>query len=129
MLWFMSLFVPMYSFGQHRFSRDVVVKTDTTYECNNMRYESTVIRPNIDSGMILRIDDNPFRVSFISEMKNNYNNGIFLLFYPLSGMPKEKGMFINGDEDGEWFYWNEKGTLIMKKIWRKGKVLKTIKYK
>jgi len=115
--------------AQERYQRQVIIKSDTTYDINNLRYESTVVEPNVKDGMIIYVVDNPFRVSVISEKKDNYGNGVFLSFYEKSGMPQEKGTLLNGTEDGEWFYWNEKGKLTTRKIWKKGKVLKTIRYK
>lgn len=118
-----------FSEAQESFQREVIIKSDTTYEVNNMRYSSEIVETFLKEGLRLFVLDSPYRVSLISQKKDGYNNGIFLIFYYKTNMPREKGTYINGEEDGEWFYWNEKGVLLMKKIWKKGKVIKIIKYK
>jgi antitoxin component YwqK of YwqJK toxin-antitoxin module len=123
------LFVQLSGFAQEGGLKNIIIKYDTTYEKNNMHKGTNIGDVYVDKGLVLYVYDGPYLVEIIAEKKDNYNNGIYLSFYIPSNMPKEKGMFVNGYEDGEWFYWNEKGKLTMKKIWKKGKVLKTIKYK
>lgn len=122
-------FVQLSGFAQEGGLKNVIIKYDTTYEKNNMHKGTNIGDVYVDRGLVLYVYDGPYLVEIIAEKKDNYNNGIYLSFYIPSNMPKEKGMFVNGDEDGEWFYWNEKGVLVIKKIWKKGKVIKTIKYK
>ena len=79
--------------------------------------------------MKIILSDPPFRIAMITEKKNNIDNGISIMFYPRTNMPQEKGNYLDGDKDGEWFYWNTSGVLIKKEVWRKGKLLKRIKMK
>jgi len=122
-------FVYFKSYSQEGGLKNVIIKYDTTYERNNMHKGTDIGDVYVDKGLKLYVYDDPYLISQIVEKKDNQDNGIYLSFYIPSNMPKEKGFFINGYEDGEWFYWNEQGRLTMKKIWKKGKVLKTIKYK
>lgn len=123
-------FLPFTSLiAQESYQREVIIKIDTTYEVNNMRYTSEIVETTaIKEGLRLYVLDSPYRVTLISQKKDGYNSGIFLSFYVRTNMPREKGIYRDGDKDGEWFYWNEQGALTMKKIWKKGKLLKTVKY-
>jgi antitoxin component YwqK of YwqJK toxin-antitoxin module len=121
--------IPAAASAQQEGNREVIVTIDTTYECNDMRKKSEIVETYIKEGIKILVFDNPYSIGYISEKKNNVSNGLSFTFYLGTNMPKEKGMYINGEEEGEWFYWNEKGVLTMKKIWKKGKILKTIKYK
>jgi antitoxin component YwqK of YwqJK toxin-antitoxin module len=122
-------FLKLQCFSQEGSLKNVIIKYDTTYEKNNMHKGTDIGDVYVDKGLVLYVYDGPYLVQLIAEKKDNYNNGLYLSFYIPSNIPREKGIYVNGDKDGEWFYWNEKGILTMKKIWKKGKVLKTIKYK
>jgi antitoxin component YwqK of YwqJK toxin-antitoxin module len=115
--------------AQESGNREVIITTDTTYECNDMRKSSDIVETYIKEGVKILVFDNPYSLGYISEKKNNIANGLSFRFYLNTNMPKEKGMYVNGDEDGEWYYWNESGKLTMKKFWKKGKLIKTMRYK
>ena len=116
-------------FCQEQFSRDVVITSDTVREFNNTRRPGTITDTYIKSGFELKIFEPKFSIPLIVEKKNNYPNGIYLSFYYPSNMPQIKGTYLSGDKNGKWFYWDEKGFLQKTEIWRKGKLLKTSKYK
>lgn len=128
---FLILFIYFYSptFAQNLYSRDIVVKTDTTLEFNNTRKNPfEIVDPYIDNGIAIRVYESPFQVGHIESHKKGILNGFYIEFYS-SGMPKRKGNYLNNDKNGEWFYWNEKGNLMYKELWKKGKMLKNIKFK
>jgi hypothetical protein len=114
-------------YAQETHSRDVIITTDTTREFNNSRKFGMVTDAFIENGIEIHVFEPPFRIWHISAKKNDNLNGLYIEFYLPSNMPKVKGSYQENDKSGEWFYWNEKGTLIKKEIWRKGKLVKSLK--
>jgi antitoxin component YwqK of YwqJK toxin-antitoxin module len=108
------------------YSRDVIITTDTTREFNNTRKNPfKIVDTYIQNGLELRLYESPFQVGSITSKVNDNLNGFYLEFYPTTNMPKIRGNYIESDKDGEWFYWNEKGKLMKKEVWKKGKLIKT----
>ena len=116
-------------FCQEQYSRDVVITSDTIREFNNTRKPGSISDTYIKNGFELKIFEPIFSIPSIVEKKNNYPNGLYLAFYYPSNLPRIKGTYSNGDQNGKWFYWDEKGILKKTEIWRKGKLLKTRNYK
>jgi antitoxin component YwqK of YwqJK toxin-antitoxin module len=113
--------------AQETYSRDVIITTDTTREFNNTRKFGSITDTYIENGIEVRVFETPFQVAHILSKKKDNLNGLYIEFYLPSNMPKVKGSYHENDKNGEWFYWNEKGVLIKKEIWRKGKLVKSIK--
>lgn len=114
------------SFSQVETLKDVIVKNDTTYEANNIQKNATFSHPYIDTGMIIKAFQNPYRIALVSEKKDNISSGIYLSFYLVSNMPKIRGWYTKGEKDADWYYWDEQGNLLRKEIWEKGKLITTI---
>ncbi len=108
--------------------KNVIIKYDTTYECNNMHESAAITDVYLDKGLMLYVYDGPYLISHILEKKNNIEDGISLAFYIPSNMPKEKGFFLAGEKDKVWYYWKINGELSKKEFWRRGKLLKVVKY-
>ena len=47
----------------------------------------------------------------------DYKNGISTYYHP-NGKKESEGNFINCNEDGKWYFWDEKGTLIKEVIYK-----------
>lgn len=110
--------------------REVVVYMDTTIEYNNYVKGTNIIdNVLVNKGLQFCIQDNIFRVFYFVEYDSSAMNGIYMDFYMPSNMPKVKGNYLHNEKDGEWFYWNEKGILTRKEIWKMGKLIKTINRK
>lgn len=63
-----------------------------------------------------------FKITFAQnqtqKVKEYYTNGII----------KMKGKKINNNKTGTWFYYTNKGKLLQKERWNKGRLKHTIKY-
>jgi len=103
--------------------RTIIVKKDTVYEPGEM------IDVNIANGLSITIVDSPYTIFYTGALSNNMLNGICLACYIPSGMPKERGCYLNNKKNGKWFYWSENGSLLKQEIWVNGKLKKTIKSK
>ena len=104
--------------------KEVVIKRDSVYETNNFKKDGAEIKDlYIDKGLYLAVCDSPYLVTMIAEKKNNVNDGLFFLFYLTTNMPAEKGSYIKGAKNGEWYYWDEKGKLVRTEIWKNDKLV------
>lgn len=104
--------------------RDVLVTADTIQEINTIKKKFEISELIVLKGLRMNIVDSPFRIFYFNEITNNKLNGIHFEFYIPSGMPKEKGAYLDNEKNGEWYYWNEKGQLVRREVWDKGKLLK-----
>ena len=127
---FSSLFSCCISFthAQELYSRDVIVTIDTLREFNNTRKPGIITDTYIENGIEIRIFESPFQVAHIATKKKDNLHGLYMEFYLPSNMPKVKGNYQNNNKDGEWYYWDKKGKLLRKEIWKKGKLLTTQKH-
>ena len=104
--------------------RDDLVTADTIQEINTIKKKFEISELIVLKGLRMNIVDSPFRIFYFNEITNNKLNGIHFEFYIPSGMPKEKGAYLDNEKNGEWYYWNEKGQLVRREVWDKGKLLK-----
>ena len=104
--------------------RDVLVTADTIQEINTIKKKFEISELIVLKGLRMNIVDSPFRIFYFNEITNNKLNGIHFEFYIPSGMPKEKGAYLDNEKNGEWYYWNEKGQLVRREVWDKVKLLK-----
>ena len=111
------------------YSRDVVITIDTVVEMNNTRKFGKISDSYINEGVEIKVFETPFQIQTIVFKKSNLPEGNYLEFYLPSNMPRVKGNYINGDQNGEWFYWAETGRLLKKENWKKGKLLSTVNCK
>lgn len=109
--------------AQEQNSRDVIVTTDTCIEINNTRKSGTITDPYIENGLEIKVLETPFSIAYVRAKKKDNLNGLYIEFYLPSNMPKVKGNYLENNKNGEWYYWNEKGKLLKKEIWKKGKLL------
>jgi len=110
-------------FGQQFKMRALYVTKDSVFEV----YKHGATDEVGNDGLYQVVVDTPFVVHYFSERKNGVRNGLFFEFYIPSGMPKERGKYVDNEKDGEWFYWNEKGGLVKRESWQRGKLIKTPK--
>ncbi len=55
---------------------------------------------------------------FYKSLKNQYKQGLFTYYYE-SGIKESEGYFKDNLMDGEWKYWNEKGRLTSKQLYKR----------
>jgi len=115
------------SFAQDWSRKEIIILDDTTFDANSD--PSRITHPRINRGMKVVVSSNPYRVTYIAEKKDNIVNGLWIYFYPKTNMPQEKGSYMDGEKNLEWYYWDAKGVLKKKELWSKGRLIKTINYK
>lgn len=105
--------------------REIVIGRDTVFD----KYKSSSIYEEGTELRLIITKDSSVRNTRLFNFylwHNGSPDGTFMLFY-FSNMPKIKGSYKDGKEDGDWYYWSDAGKLTKREVWQKGKLLKTIK--
>ena len=133
-------------FAQGTF-RIIVTPNDSVYKWDNMEDEFGGGREfSIDEGTVIMFDnkEKKFRAVHATSGRGDFV-GLEMYFHP-NGLVESQGynnytteidslksMGRDGyldyiGKDGWWYYWNDKGFLIRKENWRKGKLIQTVRF-
>jgi antitoxin component YwqK of YwqJK toxin-antitoxin module len=117
---FLFIFFPFICSAQEQFSRRIIIKKpDTSFEIGDAvtDYDDT------SRYYMIQAISMPFQVLYFSEHHQRYSNGLYFSFYDKGNMPKSRGYYVNGDKDGNWYYWGQTGRLLRKELWKKGRLI------
>lgn len=134
--------------AQHENIRIVITPNDSVYKWIAESPDGTTIREfSATKAILLDFDNDSHRILAVQSVcgRGNCPGGIELNFYA-NGMMESKGQYgyttdvdslkdinLDGfltyvDKVGDWYYWNDKGFLMRKEKWVKGKLVATTRF-
>jgi hypothetical protein len=135
------------AFSQVKAIRVVIPPNDSVYVWNGNSIHESWGFYSPDNAVVVDFNDSDRTISGVHSMcgRSPCPNGFEINFYN-NGMIESRGQYgfstevdslkyVGGDgimdyvgKNGWWFYWNEKGFLLKKESWVKGKLTATIYY-
>ena len=99
--------------------REIIIDKDKVQKFN--KNLSVVEETYVQNGIRLYTVDslNKVVVSFASYKDNEFNGSYFGFFIDID-MLEEKGEYKANKKDGIWYYWNRRGVLLRRELWKDG---------
>jgi hypothetical protein len=134
--------------AQSKTYRIVITPNDSVYLWKGNTGDELFGFSTVDNAIVMNFSDSDRTISEIHSMcgRGDCPDGISISFHN-NGVIASKGtygfttdidslkyaggdgFYDNIEKDGYWYYWNDKGFLIKKQKWSKGKLINTIYYK